>query len=65
MTDCCLGGLCGLPEGAEYSLTESALCPFPAEPTQKYAGEGEAMATAAHQTANEPKELGAYLCSWV
>jgi len=33
---------------------------------RKYASEGEARATAAHQiaTANAPKELRAYLCSW-
>jgi hypothetical protein len=33
---------------------------------RKYASEGEALATAAHQiaTANAPKELRAYLCSW-
>ncbi|MGA7962806.1 MAG: hypothetical protein WCA33_14025 [Candidatus Acidiferrales bacterium] len=33
---------------------------------RKYATEGEALATAAHQiaTANAPKDLRAYLCSW-
>lgn len=33
---------------------------------RKYANEGEALATAAHQiaTAGAPKDLRAYLCSW-
>jgi hypothetical protein len=33
---------------------------------RKYMSEGEALATAAHQiaTANAPKDLRAYLCSW-
>jgi hypothetical protein len=33
---------------------------------RKYATEGEALATAAHQiaNANAPKDLRAYLCSW-
>ena len=33
---------------------------------RKYLTEGEALATAAHQiaTANAPKDLRAYLCSW-
>jgi len=33
---------------------------------RKYASEGEALATAAHQIANTgaPKDLRAYLCSW-
>jgi len=33
---------------------------------RKYASEGEALATAAHQIANAgaPKDLRAYLCSW-
>jgi hypothetical protein len=33
---------------------------------RKYASEGEALATAAHQIANAgaPKGLRAYLCSW-
>jgi hypothetical protein len=38
----------------------------PVSGKRKYATEGEALATAAHQiaTANAPKELRAYLCSW-
>jgi hypothetical protein len=38
----------------------------PVSGKRKYASEGEALATAAHQiaTANAPKELSAYLCSW-
>jgi hypothetical protein len=33
---------------------------------RKYLSESEALATAAHQiaTANAPKDLRAYLCSW-
>jgi hypothetical protein len=38
----------------------------PVSGKRKYASEGEALATAAHQIAiaNAPKELRAYLCSW-
>jgi hypothetical protein len=38
----------------------------PVSGKRKYATEGEARATAAHQiaTANAPKDLRAYLCSW-
>jgi hypothetical protein len=38
----------------------------PVSGKRKYASEGEALATAAHQisTANAPKELRAYVCSW-
>lgn len=38
----------------------------PVSGKRKYASEGEALATAAHQisTANAPKGLRAYLCSW-
>jgi hypothetical protein len=38
----------------------------PVSGKRKYATEGEALATAAHQiaTANAPKDLRAYLCSW-
>lgn len=38
----------------------------PVSGKRKYASEREALATAAHQiaTANAPKELRAYLCSW-
>ena len=38
----------------------------PVSGKRMYATEGEALATAAHQiaTANAPKDLRAYLCSW-
>jgi hypothetical protein len=38
----------------------------PVSGKRKYASEGEALATAAHQiaTANAPNDLRAYLCSW-
>jgi hypothetical protein len=38
----------------------------PVSGKRKYATEGEALATAAHQisTANAPKDLRAYFCSW-
>jgi hypothetical protein len=38
----------------------------PVSGKRKYATEGEALATAAHQiaAANAPKDLRAYLCSW-
>ena len=43
---------------------DESKCPVSGK--QKYASEGEALATAAHQigTANAPKDLRAYLCSW-
>jgi len=45
-------------------LEDEAKCPVSGK--RKYASEGEALATAAHQiaTANAPKNLSAYLCSW-
>jgi len=45
-------------------MDDEAKCPVSGK--RKYASEGEALATAAHQiaTANAPKELRAYLCSW-
>jgi hypothetical protein len=38
----------------------------PVSGKRKYATEGEALATAAHQiaTTNAPKDLRAYLCPW-
>ena len=41
-----------------------AKCPVSGK--RKYATEGEALATAAHQidTSNAPKDLRAYMCSW-
>jgi hypothetical protein len=38
----------------------------PVSGKRKYTTEGEALATAAHQiaTANAPKDLRAYRCSW-
>lgn len=38
----------------------------PVTDKRQYATEGEALATAAHQiaTANAPKDLRAYRCSW-
>ena len=43
---------------------DDSKCPVSGK--RKYATEGEALATAAHQiaTTNAPKELRAYLCSW-
>jgi hypothetical protein len=43
---------------------DSTNCPVSGK--RKYASEGEAMATAAHQisTANAPKGLRAYRCTW-
>ncbi|HEX4001244.1 MAG TPA: hypothetical protein VHX36_01255 [Candidatus Acidoferrales bacterium] len=45
-------------------MHDESKCPVSGK--RKYATEGEALATAAHQIAtnNAPKELGAYLCSW-
>jgi hypothetical protein len=50
------------PEG--LVVENESKCPVSGK--RKYASEGEALATAAHQiaTANMPKELHAYLCSW-
>jgi hypothetical protein len=41
-----------------------AKCPVSGK--RKYATEGKALATAAHQieTSNAPKDLRAYMCSW-
>jgi hypothetical protein len=45
-------------------VDDESKCPVTGK--RKYATEGEALATAAHQiaTGNAPKELRAYLCSW-
>jgi len=45
-------------------MDDESKCPVSGK--RKYASEGEALATAAHQivTANAPKELRAYRCSW-
>ncbi len=45
-------------------VEDESKCPVSGK--RKYATEGQALATAAHQisTANAPKELRAYLCSW-
>ena len=50
------------PEG--LAVDNESKCPVSGK--RKYASEGEALATAAHQiaTARAPKELRAYLCSW-
>ena len=50
------------PEG--LVVDSESKCPVSGK--RKYASEGEALATASHQiaTANAPKELRAYLCSW-
>jgi len=50
------------PEGPV--VDNESKCPVTGK--RKYASEGEALATAAHQiaTANAPRELRAYLCSW-
>ena len=55
---------------AEHDFTEGLAvddeekCPVSGK--RKYASEGEALATAAHQIANAgaPKDLRAYRCSW-
>jgi len=43
---------------------DDAKCPVSEK--RKYASEGEALSTAAHQmtTAHAPKDLRAYQCSW-
>jgi len=45
-------------------MHDESKCPVSGK--RKYATEGEAMATAAHQiaTANAPKDLRAYPCTW-
>lgn len=45
-------------------MDNESRCPVSGK--RKYATEGEALATAAHQiaTANAPKDLRAYRCSW-
>ena len=45
-------------------VDEEAKCPVSGK--RKYASEGEALATAAHQiaTTHAPKDLRAYRCSW-
>ena len=45
-------------------MDDDSKCPVTAK--RKYATEGEALATAAHQiaTANAPKDLRAYMCNW-
>jgi hypothetical protein len=50
------------PEG--FVVDDESKCPVSGK--RKYASEGEALATAAHQiaTTNAPKDLRAYLCSW-
>jgi hypothetical protein len=57
-----IGGKQESPEG--FVVGDESKCPVSGK--RKYASEGEALATAAHQiaTANAPKELRAYLCSW-
>ena len=51
-----------VPEGP--LMDNESKCPVSGK--RKYTSEGEALATAAHQiaTANAPKGLRAYLCSW-
>jgi hypothetical protein len=56
---------CGKEESPEGLVMDNeSKCPVSGK--RKYASEGEALATAAHQiaTANAPKDLRAYLCSW-
>jgi hypothetical protein len=50
--------------GKRIMMDDGSKCPVSGK--RKYATEGEALATAAHQiaTTNAPKELRAYLCSW-
>jgi hypothetical protein len=45
-------------------MDEDSKCPVTGK--RKYATEGEALSTAAHQVAtrNAPKELRAYVCTW-
>ena len=45
-------------------MNDDAKCPVTGK--RRYATEGEALATAAHQiaTTNAPKDLRAYVCSW-
>jgi hypothetical protein len=46
------------------AMDDESKCPVSGK--RKYGTEGEALATAAHQiaTANAPKDLRAYRCSW-
>jgi hypothetical protein len=48
----------------DLGVDNESKCPVSGK--RKYASEGEALATAAHQiaTTKAPKELSAYLCSW-
>jgi hypothetical protein len=48
----------------ELVVLDEEKCPVSGK--RKYASEGEALATAAHQiaSAHAPKELRAYRCSW-
>jgi hypothetical protein len=57
-----LDGKCDFTEGPAVDGQEK--CAVSGK--RKYASEGEALATAAHQIANvgAPKDLRAYLCSW-
>jgi hypothetical protein len=59
-------GSSGAEEKSEEksAVDDDSKCPVSGK--RKYATEGEALATAAHQiaTTNAPKELRAYLCSW-
>jgi hypothetical protein len=50
--------------GKKFMADDGSRCPVSGK--RKYATEGEALTTAAHQiaTTNAPKELRAYLCSW-
>jgi hypothetical protein len=48
----------------DVAVDNESKCPVTGK--RQYATEGEALATAAHQiaTANAPKDLRAYRCSW-
>jgi hypothetical protein len=59
-----LGGTANNESAKGQMMDDESKCPVSGK--RKYATEGEALATAAHQiaTANAQKELRAYRCSW-
>ncbi|HUA00611.1 MAG TPA: hypothetical protein VMB02_09790 [Candidatus Aquilonibacter sp.] len=60
----CSGGYHSTGEALWSMVGDQEKCPVSGK--RKYATEGEALATAAHQiaTTNAPRDLSAYLCRW-
>ena len=54
------------PRGIREEFVDDIDSKCPVSAKRKYATEGEALSTAAHQiaSANAPKDLRAYRCSW-